>query len=497
MNISSQLITSTESVKSFKLHEKSLDRAFTVSQISMILDQTIKSNIGQVSIRGEISNLKISSSGHIYFCLKDSKAVINAICWKNIQQTVAIDITDGMEIICTGNISIYSERSSYQIIVDKLEICGIGSLLTLLEKRKKQLANEGLFLSQYKKKLPIFPKVIAVITSLEGAVVRDIMHRVRDRCPIHILLWGTPVQGQGAAEKIAAGIAAINRIDDQNIILPIPALIIIARGGGSIEDLWPFNEEIVARAAFESKIPIISAIGHETDYTILDLVADIRAPTPTASIEIALPQKKELIIRLKQLWQKIDNIILLKIQKLTNNLISIENRTHKYREKHVKMIQNVESFTNLLKQNLRCLLLHKTMLFHEVRLSFNILQRTLSQKNTILENYIAHLNKAMKKILDKKSDNIFHNCALLESYDHKNVLKRGFALIRQNDQLLKLKNLAINHKPLEIELYDGKLIAYLHKKLKNNKKKNIKDSEINTEEKHSVLNNKNQLILFK
>ncbi len=434
----------------------------TVSQISSILDNTIRNGLGKVSIRGEISNLKASSIGHIYFSLKDSKAVINAICWKSSQPS-SIKIADGMEVVCTGNITIYPERSNYQIIVQKLEIYGVGALLALLEKRKKQLAAEGLFADEHKKPLPLLPRIIAIITSLEGAVVRDIMHRIRDRFPIHVLLWGVPVQGQMAAEKVAEAIRGINLLGtDSEVIglnaeayVPKPDLIIIARGGGSIEDLWPFNEEILARAVFASAIPIISAIGHEIDYTILDMVADVRAPTPTAAAEIALPKRHDLAIRIQKAWQRIDNIMLLRLQSAINNLSVLEAKISNSQQNYTKIFQYIENIPTLLKHNLHRILVNKELLLSKVQLTSNCLQNSLYQKQLLLDDYGRRLFSCVDRLLQDRADKLSNTLGLLKSYSHKNVLKRGFALVRQNEALLTSSDSVVIGSHMEIELYDG------------------------------------------
>lgn len=459
---------------------------FTVSQIAFVLDQTIKSTLGQVSIRGEISNLKISSAGHIYFSLKDNKAMINAICWRRAE-TPSIKIADGLEVICTGNISIYPERSNYQIIVQKLEIYGEGALLALLEKRKKQLADEGLFLSQHKKGLPLVPTTLAVITSLEGAVIRDIMHRIRARFPLHVLLWGVPVQGQNAAEKIALAIKGLNQLECNQK----PDLIIIARGGGSIEDLWPFNEEIVARAAFASIIPIISAIGHETDYTILDMVADIRAPTPTAAAELALPKREDLALRIQKDWQRIDNLLLMKMQKAANILALLETKLDKRQQFYNAMLQYIDTIPNLLQKCLTNMVHNRAFLLSREKLKPIHLHNSLKQKQLVLRDLVQDLNKNISRILHHKLEKLNNSFNLLTSYNYKNVLKRGFVLIRQNDTVLKSTKNILTKTQLDIEFYDG-IIKALVLDTDNFIRKNNPEFQTKT----SRNKNKSQLQLF-
>ncbi|MFL6722206.1 MAG: exodeoxyribonuclease VII large subunit [Sphingomonas sp.] len=267
----------------------------TVSELSGALKRTIENAFGQVRVRGEISGFKRHASGHCYFTLKDENACIDAVIWRTSTGGLAFRPEDGAEVIATGKLTTYPGRSKYQIVVDRMELAGEGALLALLEKRRKALMAEGLFDAARKRKLPFLPRVIGVVTSATGAVIRDILHRLEDRCATRVILWPVPVQGEGAAAKIAAAIRDFPSIE------PRPDLLIVARGGGSIEDLWPFNEEEVVRAAAESPIPLISAVGHETDTTLIDFASDLRAPTPTAAAEMAVPVRTELVAQLSDL----------------------------------------------------------------------------------------------------------------------------------------------------------------------------------------------------
>ena len=269
--------------------------ALSVSALSGALKRTVENAFGQVRVRGEISGFKRHASGHCYFTLKDENACIDAVIWRSGAGALAFRPEDGAEVIATGKLTTYPGRSKYQIVVDRMELAGEGALLALLEKRRKALAAEGLFDQSRKRKLPFLPKTIGVVTSPTGAVIRDIIHRLEDRCPTHVILWPVAVQGEGAATRIAAAIRSF--ADHQ----PRPDLLIVARGGGSIEDLWAFNEEEVVRAAADSPIPLISAVGHETDTTLIDFAADLRAPTPTAAAELAVPVRSELFSTLAEL----------------------------------------------------------------------------------------------------------------------------------------------------------------------------------------------------
>ena len=267
---------------------------YTVSELSRALKRSIEENFAYVRVRGEISGWKRHSSGHCYLCLKDSEAVLDAVCWRTTAMRLGVKPEDGMEVVCTGRLTTFPGRSKYQLVIDTIELAGIGALLKLLEDRRKQLAAEGLFAAERKKRLPFLPGVIGIVTSPSGAVIRDILHRLSDRFPRRVLLWPVAVQGEGAAAQIAAAIAGFNRLPENGAV-PRPDLLIVARGGGSLEDLMPFNEEIVVRAAACSAIPLISAVGHETDTTLIDHASDCRAPTPTAAAEMAVPVRLDLI----------------------------------------------------------------------------------------------------------------------------------------------------------------------------------------------------------
>lgn len=266
----------------------------SVSELSGSVQRTLEEGFGRVRVRGEIAGMKLAASGHLYADLKDENANLNIICWRTTVQRLKIKPEDGLEVICTGKITTYPKSSRYQMIVDSIELAGEGALLKMLEDRKKKLAAEGLFVAERKVALPYLPRVIGVVTSPTGAVIRDILHRLNDRFPRHVLLWPVVVQGDGAAEQIASAIRGFDALP-VNGPVPRPDVVIVARGGGSLEDLMAFNEEVVVRAAAACSIPLISAVGHETDTTLIDFAADVRAPTPTAAAEMAVPVRAELL----------------------------------------------------------------------------------------------------------------------------------------------------------------------------------------------------------
>lgn len=274
--------------------------ALTVSELSAMLKRTVEDRFGHVRLRGEISGFKRAASGHLYLALKDEGAVIDGVMWKGGAGRLAFAPQDGVEVIVTGKLTTYPGRSKYQIVIERMELAGEGALMQLLDRLKRQLAAEGLFDPTRKQPLPFLPRVIGVVTSPTGAVIRDILHRLADRCPTRVLLWPVLVQGEGAAAQIAAAVRGFDAMDPGGPI-PRPDLVIVARGGGSIEDLWAFNEEAVVRAVADCTIPIISAVGHETDTTLCDYAADVRAPTPTAAAEMAVPVRSELLAGLAEL----------------------------------------------------------------------------------------------------------------------------------------------------------------------------------------------------
>ena len=269
----------------------------TVSELSASLKRTIEDAFGQVRVRGELGNVKYHSSGHVYVDLKDDKACLAGVIWRTTASRIKLKLEAGLEVVVTGRVTTYPGQSKYQIVIEALEPAGLGALMALVEERKKKLAAEGLFDPSRKQLLPFLPSVIGVITSPTGAVIRDILHRLADRFPRRVLVWPVKVQGEGSAEQVAAAIHGFNALAPNGRI-PRPDLLIVARGGGSLEDLWSFNEEIVVRAAAESMIPLISAVGHETDVTLIDFAADVRAPTPTAAAEMAVPVRAELLVRI-------------------------------------------------------------------------------------------------------------------------------------------------------------------------------------------------------
>jgi exodeoxyribonuclease VII large subunit len=274
--------------------------ALSVSELSGALKRTVEDRFGHVRVRGEISGFKRHASGHCYLTLKDDRACIDGVIWKGSAGAMRFRPEDGVEVIATGKLTTYPARSRYQIVIDRLELAGQGALMALLDKRRQALAAEGLFDPARKQLLPFMPRVIGIVTSPTGSVIRDILHRLADRCPAHVIVWPVAVQGEGAAAQVATAVRGFDGLGDNDLV-PRPDLLIVARGGGSIEDLWAFNEEAVVRAVADCAIPTISAVGHETDTTLCDFAADVRAPTPTAAAEIAVPVRADLLAAVRDL----------------------------------------------------------------------------------------------------------------------------------------------------------------------------------------------------
>ena len=274
----------------------------------MMLKRTVEDRFGHVRLRGEISGWKRAASGHAYLCLKDENALIDAVMWKGTAGRIAFAPEDGLDVIVTGKLTTYPGRSKYQIVIESMELAGEGALMQLFERLKSKLAAEGLFDPAKRRPIPMLPAVIGVVTSPTGAVIRDILHRLADRFPSRVILWPVLVQGDGAAAQVAAAVRGFGALPAGGEV-PRPDVLIVARGGGSIEDLWAFNEEIVVRAVAESPIPVISAVGHETDTTLCDFAADLRAPTPTAAAEMAVPVRAELMAQVDEYGARLQRCV--------------------------------------------------------------------------------------------------------------------------------------------------------------------------------------------
>lgn len=410
-------------------------REFSVSEISFEIKRFVETTFNRVRVRGEIFGSKRADSGHYYLSLKDDNAIISAVCWKGVAAHLLTKPEDGLEVIATGKITTFPGKSSYQLVIEQMEVAGEGALLKLLEERKKKFAEEGLFDAIHKKKIPYLPSCIGVVTSPTGAVIRDIIHRIKDRFPTPILLWPTTVQGEGSAEKIAEAIRGFNALPINGSIKR-PDVIIVARGGGSLEDLWSFNEEVVIRAVFESQIPIISAVGHETDTMLIDYVADLRAPTPTGAAEFAVPVRSELISRISTDQARLISGLLRFLEEKKNKLEGLS--------------RGIPNLTQILLEN-------------QQKLDDRIERLQLSFKNLLdnKKNQIAQMAVRpyyIQNIFEKKQDNLKNLGIRLDSVSIDSVLKRGFAWVRNNkQQTIYNVEQAKKSASLEINFIDGKI----------------------------------------
>lgn len=397
----------------------------SVSELAFSLKKTLEDAYGHIRVRGELSRVKIHTSGHLYSDLKDENAVINIVCWKGTVAKLSLRPEEGLEVICTGRISTYPARSNYQMIVESMELAGEGALLKMLEDRRKRLAAEGLFAPERKKPLPFLPERIGVITSPTGAVIRDIMHRLNDRFPRPVLLWPVLVQGADAAEQIAAAINGFNAMKDGR-----PDLLIVARGGGSLEDLMAFNEEIVVRAAAASTIPLISAVGHETDTTLIDHAADVRAPTPTGAAEMAVPRRIDLMARTTENGQRMAGAVDRRMGGLSDQLAAMAVRLGDPARLLDLKMQALDHLSQKLAAGFeRGLALKRD---RATRLGAGLPHpRTLvAEKTASLAFRAESLQGLGARLTVDREKRLDHAGRMLESLSFKSILNRGYVVVR-------------------------------------------------------------------
>ncbi len=418
---------------------------YSVSEIAAALKRTVEDAFPFVRVRGEISNLKFHSSGHIYFDLKDDKTCLNAVVWRMTARLLKLKPEQGLEVICTGRVTTYPGSSRYQIVVEQIELAGIGALMAMLEERKKRLAAEGLFAESRKKALPFLPDVIGVITSPTGAVIRDIMHRLQARFPRRVLVWPVAVQGERAAAEVATAIRGFNGLATDGPV-PQPDLLIVARGGGSIEDLMAFNEEIVVRAAAESVIPLISAVGHETDTTLIDFAADRRAPTPTAAAEMAVPVRAELLSQTLDFERRSANCFLRGVSQRRTHLATLARVLPRADQLFAPSRQRLDyASDNLGRALLKNLQLHRRKLADAgALLRPAAMQRQIGvcrERVTAIGQRL--LRRERTRLLERQTQ-LESVSRVLESVSYRNVLDRGFALVRSQDGELKRRAADVN-----------------------------------------------------
>lgn len=444
----------------------------SVSELAFSMKKTLEDMYGRVRVRGELSRVKIHTSGHMYSDLKDQDAVMNVVCWKGTLAKLSVRPEEGLEVICTGRITTYPQRSNYQLVIEQMELAGEGALLKMLEDRRKKLAAEGLFAPERKRAIPFLPGVIGVVTSPTGAVIRDILHRLNDRFPRHVLVWPVAVQGPGAAEQVAAAIRGFNALPPGGAV-PRPDLLIVARGGGSLEDLMAFNEEIVVRAAAESAIPLIAAVGHETDVTLIDHAADRRSPTPTAAAEIAVPRRVDLWAQIRDADGRLSGAALRLTGQGAERLAGLSARLgapSRLLESRIQALDYVAhkmdaSFERMIAQKGRVLAAYAPRLLHPrgvVQMKAHALsqmvnglsraferqlaalqqslgrlqgavrppQQKLQHSAQILANMGARLASAYARMMQDRAVRLAAAGRMLDSLSFENVLERGYVVVR-------------------------------------------------------------------
>ena len=430
---------------------------YTVSEISSAVKRTVESAFGYVRVRGEISGFRgPHSSGHAYFTLKDEKARLEAVIWKPTYARLRFKPEEGLEVIATGKLTTFPGSSKYQIIIEALEPAGIGALMALLEERRRKFTAEGLFAEARKKPLPYLPRVIGVVTSPTGAVIRDILHRLADRFPAHVVIWPVRVQGETSAAEVAAAIAGFNALLPGGRIAR-PDLIIVARGGGSLEDLWSFNEEIVVRAVAASAIPLISAVGHETDFTLIDFVADRRAPTPTAAAEMAVPVRSELIAAISDLAARQFGA--------TVRLIEAGRRELRAATRGLPRAADLfaiprRSFDELavrlgrgLVANARA---HRIQFARTAaRLSPAALARLIERGRERAATLFQRGTQLIERRTERKKAALDSLAKLLEALSYRSILNRGFALVTSGGEPVRSAAAVAPGTALDIEFQDG------------------------------------------
>lgn len=479
---------------------------FTVSELSGKVKNFIETEFSYVRVRGELGRVSTPASGHVYLDLKDDKSVISGVIWRGKAAGLAIRPEQGLEVIAVGKLTTFPGQSKYQIVIDSIEPAGQGALMALLEERKKKLASEGLFDESAKRKLPFMPKVIGIVTSPTGAVIRDMMHGFKERFPVHVIVWPVRVQGESCAKEVTRAIEGFNKIDGRRGI-PRPDVLIIARGGGSLEDLWGFNEEIVARAAATSAIPLISAVGHETDWTLIDYVSDARAPTPTKAAEWAVPKYSELGERLADLKLRQMKTISRQLQVKRSDLKSASRGLPRLVDLVGIPRQRLDGASGRLTQALHVFTRTKRGHFQRFdgRLQPHVLmnrlvrgkervglfQRALShsmrqrlkfsrEKHNRLQSgmrpqmmlkavrqgaqELVHLqerrDRALRTILQQRRQRLQSSSQMMNSLSYQNVLARGFALVRDNAGEMVRGAAGLGAGDLvNVEFVDGRVFA--------------------------------------
>lgn len=423
--------------------------ALSVTELSTQIKRAMEGQFNQVKVRGEISGYKLHSSGHAYFALKDKDAVIDGVCWRGTK--LGVKLEEGLEVIIQGRVTTYPGRSKYQIVVEQAESAGEGALLKLLMERKKRLQEEGLF--NRRRPLPFFPHRIGVITSPTGAVIRDILHRISERFPTHVVVWPVAVQGEGAAEQITAAIQGFNTLEENQR----PDVLIVARGGGSLEDLWAFNEEIVVRATAQSQIPIISAVGHETDTTLIDYAADLRAPTPTAAAEFVTPVLSQLVLKVTDTKQTFTRLIL---GQLENYSLKLKTFTHQFPDARSIIENATQKLDDWMERLGRSFVYGLSSRQNQMMILVKAIKtprEQLNQSSLLYEQYLGRFQRASLQNHENYKKALDVLAARLEQSSFNKILEKGFVLVKGNDgnPLTTSEKLKGQETDLELCFYDG------------------------------------------
>ncbi len=432
---------------------------FTVAEISGAVKRVIEGEFGRVRVRGEVGRVVVARTGHMYFDLKDDRAVMAAVSWKGQVARMTVRPEEGMEVIATGRVTTFAPQSKYQIQVESIEPAGAGALMAMLEKRRAALAAEGLFAADRKRPLPGLPRVIGGVTSAQGAVIRDILHRLRDRFGVHVLVWPVAVQGERCAPEVARAIAGFNALSPGGTI-PRPDLLIVARGGGSIEDLWGFNEEIVVRAAADSAIPLISAVGHETDTTLIDHAADQRAPTPTAAAEIAVPVHADLAAQIGNLAARLGHAGGQAVTQRRQRLTDLARALPRPEGLLAPATQRFDQWAERFPGSLRALLSAKRQELRST--SAGLRPATLAMRITRGQEQAAALEGRASRAIDARLAQSGRELAALErlrqSLVYPATLARGYAVVRDGaGQVVTRARDAAGAAALQIEFRDDRL----------------------------------------
>lgn len=437
---------------------------FTVSELSQAVKRAIEDGFGFVRVRGEISGYRgPHSSGHAYFALKDEGAKIDAVVWRGSFSKLRFKPEEGMEVIATGRMTTFPGSSKYQIVIEALEPAGVGALMALLEERKKKLAAEGLFDQARKVALPRLPEVVGVVTSPTGAVIRDILHRIADRFPVRVIVWPVRVQGDTSAAEVAAAIAGFDALPPAGANgIPRPDVVIVARGGGSLEDLWSFNEEIVVRAVAACSIPLVSAIGHETDWTLIDLVADLRAPTPTGAAEMVLPVRAELLDQVGTAGLRLSGAVLRRLEALKTELRSAARALPSAATLLDTRRQRFDLACGRLAHALSAAVSVKATRFAAVRgrLAPAALSTRLATARDRLSGLGDRADRALRVGQERRAARLDGLTKLLAALSYRGVLSRGYALVRDAAGApVRAAAGLVTGQGLDIEFADGRVAA--------------------------------------